>query len=239
MGGAFTDIDDDGRPDIFATALANETFPLFRNLGNGAFQDLTYRSKIGAASMPHSGWSLGVFDFDNDGRKDIFSANGDVQDNTELFSSRASKQQNQLFLNKTGLVFESILFGEKSQHRGAAFGDLDNDGRIDAVLTRLNQPALLLRNTLNPANHYLALELRGTKSNRDALGAKVKLTTAGHTQHHHVTTAVGYLSSSTKTLHIGLGPATTIDTLEITWPSGQTQSLTNIQANQLLIITEP
>ena len=99
MGADFKDLDNDGRPDLFLTALANETFPYYRNLGNGLFEDRTYRSRIGAASLPHSGWGLGVFDFDNDGWKDIFTANGDVQDNTELFSSRASKQQNQLFLN--------------------------------------------------------------------------------------------------------------------------------------------
>ncbi|MBL0158098.1 MAG: CRTAC1 family protein [Bryobacterales bacterium] len=239
MGADFKDLDNDGRPDLFLTALANETFPFYRNLGNGLFEDRTYRSRIGAASLPHSGWGLGVFDFDNDGWKDIFTANGDVQDNTELFSSRASKQQNQLFLNNPNGTFASTLFGQPAQHRGAAFADLDGDGRIDAVVTRLGATPLLLRNTLGQGNHWLAINLKGRKNNRDGLGARIRIVTAGKAQYWQVSTAVGYLSSSEKTARFGLAQSTTVDLIEITWPSGLKQSLKDIAADQILTVEEP
>ncbi len=239
MGADFKDIDNDGRPDLFLTALANETFPLYRNLGNGLFGDMTYRSRIGAASMPHSGWSIGVFDFNNDGWKDMFTANGDVQDNTELFSSRASKQQNQIFLNKGEGTFSSVLFGEAAQHRGAAFGDLDGDGRIDAVVSRLNATPLVLRNTLGEGNHWLGVNLKGRKSNRDGLGAKVRIVAAGKQQFWEVSTAVGYLSSSEKTARFGLGKSTVVDLVEIAWPAGAIQILKDVRADQLLTVEEP
>ena len=239
MGADFKDIDNDGRPDLFLTALANETFPLFRNLGNGLFADMTYRSRIGAASLPHSGWGLGVFDFNNDGWKDIFTANGDVQDNTELFSARASKQQNQLFLNNADGTFTSTLFGDPAQHRGAAFADLDGDGRIDAVVARLNAPPLVLRNNLGAGNHWLGINLKGRKSNRDGLGAKIRIVAAGAPQYWQVFTAVGYLSSSEKTARFGLGKSTTIDLIEITWPTGAIQTLKNVPADQRITVEEP
>jgi len=239
MGADFKDLDNDGRPDLFLTALANETFPYYRNLGNGLFADMTYRSRIGAASLPHSGWGLGVFDFDNDGWKDIFTANGDVQDNTGLFSSRASKQQNQLLLNGAKGTFTSTLFGDPAQHRGAAFADLDGDGRIDAVVTRLGAPPLLLRNTLGQGNHWLAIHLKGRRSNRDGLGARIRIVAAGKAQYWQVSTAVGYLSSSEKTARFGLAKATIVDLIEITWPSGLKQSLKDIPADQILTVEEP
>ena len=239
MGAGFRDIDNDGWPDIFVTALANETFPLFRNLGNGVFQDITYRSRIGAASLPHSGWSLGVADFDLDGWKDIFTANGDVQDNTELFSSRASKQQNQLFLNHGGKLFSSVLFGSRAQHRGVALGDFDTDGLIDAAVSVLNEPAKLYRNRLGAGRRWLALRLRGARSNHDAIGAKVRITAAGLTQYNHVSTSTGYQCSSEKTLRFGLGAATQADEIEIVWPSGGKQVLRGVPAGRVIEVTEP
>lgn len=239
MGADFRDADNDGRPEIFLTALANETFPLFRNLGKGLFEDLTFRSRIGAASLAQSGWSAGVYDFDNDGWKDLFAANGDVQDNTEMFSSRASKQRNQLFRNRGDGTFESVLFGERAQHRGAAFGDLDGDGRVDAVVTRLNQPPVLYRNTMGAGNHWLGLELRGTKANRDGLGAVVKVVCGGKAQWNHATTAVGYLSSSEKTVRFGLGAAKAADAVEITWPGGKVQRLENVAGDRVVRVDEP
>jgi len=238
MGAEFRDIDNDGWPDIFVTALANETFPLFRNLGNGVFQDVTYRSRIGAASLPHSGWSLGVADFDLDGWKDIFTANGDVQDNTELFSSRASKQQNQLFRNEKGKTFASVVFGTRAQHRGVALGDLDGDGRTDAAVSVLNEPAKLYRNRLGEGRNWIALRLTGTKSNRDAIAAKVRVTAGGMTQYNHVSTSTGYQCSSEKTLRFGIAGAVRADEVEITWPTGKKQILRNVPAGRVIEVKE-
>lgn len=239
MGGEFRDLDNDGWPDIFVTALANETFPLFRNLGNGVFQDITYRSRIGAASLPHSGWSLGVADFDLDGWKDIFTANGDVQDNTELFSSRTSKQRNQLFLNQGGKTFLSVLFGTPAQHRGVALGDFDGDGRVDAVVSALNEPARLYRNRMGGGRNWVALRLRGTKSNRDAIGARVRLVAGGMTQYNHVSTSTGYQCSSEQTLRFGIGSAAKADEVEITWPGGRKLVLRDVPAGRIIEAVEP
>jgi hypothetical protein len=235
MGVDFRDIDNDGRPDLFFTALANETFPLFRNLANGLFQDLTYRSRIGPATLPHSGWGTGIYDFDNDGWKDIFAANGDVNDNTEKFSNRASRQRNQLLRNKGDGTFESLLLPGAARHRGVAFGDLDGDGRVDAVVTRLGETPVIYRNVMGSGNHWLRLELRGKASNRDAIGAVVRV----GAQVNHVTTAVGYLGTCEKTVHFGLGSAAAAGTVEIAWPSGRKSTLHGVTADQVLRVTEP
>jgi len=239
MGADFRDTDNDGRPDVLLTALANETFPLFKNLGRGLFQEVTYRSRIGAASMPHSGWGAGLYDFDNDGWKDAFAANGDVQDNTERFSSRAARQRCQVFLNRGDGTYDSVLVGSAAQHRGVAFGDLDLDGRVDAVVARLGEAPALLRNVSGPANHYLRLALQGTRGNRDGLGARVRLKAAGREQWNHSTTAVGYLGSSEKIVHFGLSAADVVDELEVSWLSGATTRLEKVRAGQVLHLVEP
>jgi hypothetical protein len=234
MGADFRDIDNDGRDDLFLSALHNETFPYYRNTGKLLFEDRTYPSKIGKATMPFSGWSCGIFDFDNDGRKDIFIAGGDVQTNTEKFSSRASKQTNLLLHNNADGTFSPIPKSTPAWHRGAAFADFNHDGAIDAVITRLGEtPAIELG--AKSTNHWLQLRLEGTKSNRDAIGARIQI----GNQTNHVTTAVGYASASTRSVHFGLGPATKIPTISIQWPSGQNQTLKQIQINQTLSVKEP
>ena len=155
MGADFRDFDNDGREDVFVTALTNETFPLFRNLGKGFFLDVTHPSLVGRATLPASGWSTGIFDFNNDGYKDIFVAAGDVQDNTELLFSRKSRQSNLVLANLRNGKFAAQSVGREALHRGAAFGDFDGDGRVDAVVTRLNEPVALYRNT-SPAVESLA-----------------------------------------------------------------------------------
>ncbi len=238
MGADFRDINNDGRPDLFITALANETFPLFLNLGKGLFKDVTYPSRIGSQTLAYSGWSTGIYDFDNDGFKDLFAAAGDVNDNTEVFSSRQSKQASLLFLNDGKGGFSSLPVTSPAQHRGAAFGDLDGDGRIDAVVTRLNDKPLILRNTMGQGRNWLRLKLIGSKSNRDAIGATVRIVAGGREQFNHVTTSVGYLSSSEQVVHFGLGPILSIDIVEITWPGGKRQSLKSAKTNSLLTVRE-
>jgi hypothetical protein len=246
MGVDFRDYNNDGREDLFVTALANETFPLFRNEGRGFFLDVTYPSRVGRATLAFSGWSNGIFDFNNDGWKDLFAANGDVQDNTERFSSRRSRQHNLILVNRRDGTFEDVTAAAgpallaAAWHRGAAFGDFDGDGRLDIVMTRLNEPAVLLRNTSPAPNHWLALRLRGRRSNRDAIGARVRLVSAsGLEQWNHVTTSVGFASSSDRTLHFGLGRDAAARLIEIRWPSGVVQKLENVRADRRLDVEEP
>ena len=242
MGADFRDWDNDGRDDLFLTALTNETFPLFRNLGAGRFADRTYASLVGRATLPYSGWSAGIFDFDNDGSKDLFAACSDVQDNTEEFSGRASRQRNLLLRNKSDGTFDVQALGASAMHRGAAFGDVDGDGRIDAVVTRIGATPLLLRNILKTADrpHWLALRLRGTRSNRDGIGAMVKITTAaGRVQWNRVTSAVGYASASQLPVHFGLGRERVVTAVEIRWPAGGVQKLTGPAVDRYVDVVEP
>jgi len=238
MGSDFRDIDNDGREDLFISALANETFPYFRNLGRGLFGDATYASKVGRLTSLLSGWGLGIYDFDNDGWKDIFIANGDVQNNSEQISDRKSRQQNLLLMNDARGGFSSRLIGKAAQHRGVAFGDFDRDGRVDVVVTRLNEPAILLRNVAPTANHWLALKLVGRSSNRDAIGARVVLETDAGAQINHVSSAVGYASSSDFVVHFGLGARASVRRATVEWPSGITQTIEHPKPDNYLIVRE-
>ena len=239
MGVDFRDIDNDGRPDLFVTALTNETFPLYRNLGKGIFADATYQSRVGAATLALSGWSAGAYDFNNDGRKDFFAACGDAQDNTELYSSRKSRQSNLVLLARGNGAFEPREIGLPRMHRGAAFADFDGDGRVDAVVTAIGEKPLLLRNMAGEGNHWLGLRLTGTRSNRDAIGARVHVVTASGEQWNHVTTSVGYASSSEKAVHFGLGKDGRIKRIEIRWPSGAVQRLEDVAVDRYLQVREP
>jgi len=177
MGADFRDLDNDGNEDIFVTALSHETFAWFRNLSRGLFMDATYRSQIGRISQAFSGWSAGAFDFDNDGWKDIFVACGDVQNNTEQFSDRKPREQNLVLANQRNGSFGASVAGAPALYRGAAFADFDGDGRMDVVVTRLNEPAVLLRNVTAAGNHWLQVRLKGRASNRDGIGARVLVST--------------------------------------------------------------
>jgi hypothetical protein len=239
MGVDFRDYDNDGLPDLSITALAGETFPLFRNLGKGVFQDATHDSRLGPLSVTRSGWSNGFFDFNNDGWKDLFTANSDVNDLIDLFQSTHYRQPNSLFVNLGNGMFQDISaeagLDLSLAHRGSAFADFDNDGRVDVVVSALGEPAELWQNTSPDVNHWLILKLIGTRSNRDAIGAKVRL----GNQSNHVTTAVGYASSSPASVHFGTGKLEKIERIEIHWPSGTVQVLRNIAANQVLEVHEP
>lgn len=245
MGADFRDVDGDGRPDAVVTALSNESFALFRNTGKGIFVDASYSSRLAALSLPWSGWGVGLFDLNNDGWKDIFTANAHVMDNEALYSSRIYRQPNSVFLNTPAGRFVDAAFGppsaaaERGAHRGCAFGDFDNDGRVDVVISCLNEPAKLLRNISDRKQHWIDVLLTGRRSNRDAIGATLRLTSTSGVQYNHVTTAVGYASSSSRRVHFGLGADLEIANIEIRWPDGATQKLAHPKADQCLRITEP
>jgi hypothetical protein len=248
MGAELRDYDNDGWPDIHVTALAGETFPLFRNLGKGMFQDATHRARLAPLVAPRSGWGNGLFDFDNDGWKDLFTANSHVNDEIERFEATAYRLPNSVFRNAGDGTFTDasaaagLADGEARAHRGAAFGDLDQDGRVDVVVSSLQAPAELWWNE-SPAGHWLGVRLVGTKSNRDGIGAVVTVTATGdprwRQQWNHMTTAVGYASSSHGPVHFGTGTATTLDTVEVRWPSGAVQVLKDVKADRVLTVTEP
>ena len=246
MGVDFRDIDGDGRPDLVSTALSGESFSLFRNIGKSLFMDASYASRLAALSLPWAGWGIGIFDLNNDGAKDIFTANAHARDNEELYGSRTYRQPNSVFANGAGGRFVDVRAGaglamtHPAAHRGCAFGDFDNDGRVDVVVSCLNEKAELLRNVSDPRQHWFDALLTGRRSNRDAIGAVLKLTSAsGAVQYNHVTTAVGYASSSSRRVHFGLGAEGRISSVEIRWPSGITQKLEHPRADQCLRITEP
>jgi hypothetical protein len=244
MGTDFRDIDNDGRPDIFETAMFGEGFPLYKNLGDGQFQDVTGAAGLTTLSSRLTAWGTGVFDFDNDGYKDLFTANADILDNSMELAHRPFAMPNGLFRNKGNLTFEDVSvksgasFSIPAPHRGAAFGDLNNDGKMDIVVTVLNGPPEIMMNSTSNNNHWIILKLIGVKSNRDGLGAKVKITTSRGSQYNQATTAVGYNSSSDKRVHFGLGASTVVDKIELAWPSGIKQVLTNIKADQILTVRE-
>jgi hypothetical protein len=244
MGADFRDLNNDGLPDIFHTAMFADSFPLYRNLGQGQFEDITSRSALTSLTSRLTAWGTGAFDFDNDGYKDLFTADGEILDNSLEVEHRPSTLPNSLFRNNGDFTFTDVSsqvgasFSVPAAHRGAAFGDLNNDGKIDVVVSVLNSRPRLFLNRNRNQNHWLILKLVGTRDNRDGLGSKIKITTARGVQFNHATTAVGYNSSSDKRVHFGLGDAPVADRIEVTWPSGLRQILRDIKADQILTITQ-
>jgi len=237
MGAEFKDYNNDGQPDLIVTALAGETYPVFKNDGKGGFLDATYGSRLGAVAVKHSGWGLGLFDFNNDGWKDLFTANSHVNDRVEQFESWAYRENNSVFVNRGGTfsdVSEEAGLNLKKAHRGAAFADLDGDGRIDAVVTSLGEPTELWHNVSPTPLHWIVLRLEGTRSNRDGIGAVIRI----GNQYAEMTTTVGYASSADYGVHFGLGKTAQADKIEISWPSGVKQILRNVKADQVLLVRE-
>ena len=246
MGVDFRDVHNDGRPSIWYTALENETFPLLHYNRDNSFDDVTASSGVAWPTMKMSGWGNGIYDFDNDGWKDLFVARGHVLDNSERVMSFPYPQPNSILRNLGKGRFEdaSARAGQDFQvpavHRGAAFGDLFNDGHIDAVVTALNGPLEVFRNVTQNKNHWIELQLRGTNSNRMGIGARVKITGQdGTKQYNHVTTSVGYSSSSDSRVHFGLGASASVREIEILWPSGTRQQLRDVPSDQILKVEEP
>jgi len=246
MGIDFQDFDNDGLPDLVITNLANQKYALYRNNGDGSFTYDTYVSGLAPMTLLHSGWGIHFLDFDNDGLKDLLIAQGHDLDTVELnYPQLHYKEPLLLARNMGNGTFADVsaqsgdVFQQRWVGRGMAVGDLDNDGRLDAVVTTNGGPAYVLRNETVTQNHWLTLLLVGHKSNRDAIGAEVKVVTSHGTQYWTVSTAGSYLSSNDKRAHFGLGADASARSIEIRWPSGIRQTLTDVAGDRIVKIDEP
>lgn len=245
MGVDFADYDNDGWPDIFVTDLANQQYALYHNHRDGTFDYTTDSSGIGKITLLHSGWSTWFLDYDNDGWKDLLVAQGHDLDNVEKTTPQIHYREPMLLLRNTGKQFVDVssvsgaVFKQEWVGRGMAIGDLDNDGRIDAVVTTNGGTAHILHNETRNSNHWITLRLVGHKSNRDGIGAVVKVTTAEGSQWATVTTAGGYLSASDPRVHFGLGSIAQVAEIEIRWPSGIVQTMHRVKADRQIQVDEP
>jgi len=245
MGVDFADYNNDGWPDVIITDLANQKYALYKNAGDGTFDYATPATGLGAISLLHSAWGVRFMDYDNDGWKDLFMVQSHVMDTIQTNEPHLRYREPPLLLwNDKGMKFVDVssqsgeVFQQKWAARGMAIGDIDNDGKLDAVVTEDNGPAWILHNETSTPNHWITLKLVGVKSNKDGIGAQIKITTAAGDQYATVTTTGSYESSSDKRAHFGLGSANVVTQLAIRWPSGIRQVLTHVQADQILTVTE-
>jgi hypothetical protein len=245
MGVDFADYDNDGYPDLVVTDLANQQYSLYHNERDGTFTYASDTSGIGRISLLHSGWSARFIDYDNDGWKDLLVAQGHDMDTIQKSFPSLRYREPMLLVRNTGKGFVDVssasgqVFHEAWVARGMAIGDIDNDGKIDAVVTTNGGPAHLLHNETETSNHWLTLKLIGHKSNRDGIGAVIKVVTADGPQWVTVTTASGYLSSSDPRAHFGLGVQKIAKVVEIRWPSGIIQTIDNLQGDRIVEVNEP
>jgi enediyne biosynthesis protein E4 len=245
MGVDFADYNNDCRPDLIVTDLANQRYALYENEGDGNFSYSSFKTGLAAITMAHSGWGVRFLDYDNDGWKDLLVAQGHDLDTVELNYPSLKYKEPLLLVRNTGKGFLDVsadsgeVFQKPWLGRGLAAGDIDNDGRVDVVVSTNDGPLHILRNETATSNHWLLLHLVGHKSNRDGIGAEVKVATAEGAQCGIVSTAGSYLSSSDKRLHFGLGREALAQSVEIRWPSGIVQQLKNVKADQILRVEEP
>lgn len=245
MGVDFSDYDNDGRPDVVITNLSNERYALYRNSGDGSFTYETFASGLGAMTLLYSGWGVRFLDYDNDGWRDLLLAQGHVLDTIEKTSPHIRYRQPPLLARNEQGRFRDVspASGEVFQRawaaRGLATGDLDGDGDLDAVVTTVGGRAYVLRNE-GGTGHFLRLRLIGHLSNRDGIGAEIRLVTAaGKVAHATVTRSGSYLSASEPVAHLGLGAEREARTIDIRWPSGIVQRLRDVAADQVLTVEEP
>jgi hypothetical protein len=246
MGVDAADYDNDDRPDVVVTNLANQCYALYRNLGDRTFSYETHASGLGRISLLSSGWGVRFLDYDNDGWKDLFLGQGHVLDTIELTSPHLRYKQPPLLARNEGGRFRDVSAGagDVFQHewaaRGLAIGDIDDDGDLDMVLNVLDDRGRVLRNEGGNASHWIQIRLVGRRSNRDGIGAEVRLVTAsGQLRHATARTAGGYLSAGDRRVHLGLGEEKAIRQVEVRWPSGAVQRLADVAVDQVLTVTEP
>jgi enediyne biosynthesis protein E4 len=244
MGVDSRDLNNDGYPDISVIALDKETFPVYQNTGKGDFTDVTQSSGMTGLSLPMAGYSSNIADFDNDGWKDIFVSRGHVQ--SLASAPRVTVEQpNTVFRNQgemkfTALTAEAGFTSQSpSRHRGAAVGDLNGDGLLDVAVSAISAPAEIWINDSAENTHWLEFKLQGVKSNRDGIGARIKILTKSGAQYNHMVTSAGYASSSAGPVHFGLGPNKVVNLVEIRWPSGIVQQMHYVAANRIVSVKEP
>ena len=242
MGANLGDFDNDGYLDIVITNFQDQTNSLYHNTQRGFFNEVSFAKGIGERSLPYLAWGVDFIDFNNDGWLDLFVANGHLDNNIAAIDPIGTyAQPNQLFLNNRGINFSAnpdAAIAEQKVSRGTAFGDIDNDGDVDIVVSNLKDAPTVLRNDSDSTARWLRVKLIGTHCNRDAIGARVTIVAENSTQIREVKSGSGYISQNDLRLHFGLGNTTQVDVLTVRWLCGKVQTLQNIEANQILVISE-